>query len=61
MDFFGEKYMGKTSEKEMVSLVQQKKDEQNGNVNNEEQNLENSAADERLPEFDEFGTALNDI
>ncbi|MED1467692.1 MULTISPECIES: hypothetical protein [Bacillus] len=53
--------MGKTSEKEMVSLVQQKKDEQNGNVNNEEQNLENSAADERLPEFDEFGTALNDI
>ncbi|MBI0575751.1 hypothetical protein IEC97_00140 [Neobacillus cucumis] len=53
--------MGKTSEKEMVSLVQQKKDEQNGNINSEEQNLENSAGDERLPEFDEFGTALNDI
>jgi hypothetical protein len=37
-----------------------KKEETNGMVN-EQDRLDNSNQDERLPEFDEYGTALNDI
>ncbi|WP_256218547.1 hypothetical protein [Bacillus sp. MUM 116] len=42
-------------------MVNQKKEDQNEILKPDQQSLENSISDERLPEFDEIGTALNDI
>jgi len=46
----------------MVSLAQAKKEDVNGQGQQVEQDqFENLISDERLPEFDITGTALNDL
>lgn len=45
-----------------MNLYPQKKEEEQGIELIDEQNrIESSNQEEKLPEFDEFGTALNDI
>lgn len=45
-----------------MSLYSQKKEDDQGFVTQiEQEQLENSSKNEKLPEFDEYGTALNDI
>ncbi|MFK9092802.1 hypothetical protein [Bacillus salipaludis] len=45
-----------------MSLYSQKKENDQGFVHQiDQEQLENSNKNEKLPEFDEYGTALNDI